>query len=244
MQEGTHTIYIDKDTGTVSTNGGDQVVTYTFSANGNISITSHLSDLGLPFKEPTRARSWMNGRKLSSGPLYGTTLSNDGEINVYAEGFAFDFNYTAVAHMATAMKPFRWAGGRVCFDDMFSAGGGGNQAQYTAVPSSMSCGTALQDTYDTGEGAVRDIASLYGGPTSGFQAAAQKNAMEFYGNSTSIVFSYRSFRKYLSFARGVSGLFECSLGPIGGNDASVEPEGSFPDVFDSGFKFSMFNLSQ
>ena len=246
MVYGTHTIYIDKDSGAISFVSGDPVVRYTLDeATGHLSIESLLSDLGLPYDAPTKARSWMNGRKLSAGPLYGSDISNTNEISVFAEGFAFDFNYTSIAHTVTAVKPFKWAGGRVCFDDMYSPGGSG-QGVYTATPSSGSCGMALTDMYSSGEGSIRDIVALYGGGIGGggYTAASFTNTMEFYANSTSVVFSYRSFRKYMSFARGVSGLFECSLGAIGGNDASVEPDGVIPDVFDSGFKFSMFSLSQ
>ena len=245
MMPGTHTIGIDVDTGTISHTGGSPVVEYTLDeGTGRISITSMLGPMGVPFKEPTRARSWMNNRMISSGPLYEGRLGAGGkEISVFMEGFAFSYNYTSIAHTAMAIKPFRWAGGRVCFDDMFS-GGGTSQGKYTALPSSFSCGRALIDEYDSGVGTMRDIASIYGGGSGGLMHAAQRNAMEFYGNSTSIVFSYRSFRKYLSFARGMSGLFECSLGAIGGNGASVEPDGNIPNVFDGGFKFSMFNLTQ
>ena len=239
MIPGAHTLSVDTETGSVSHGEGSPVVEYTFDEEtGNVSINSLLSSVGGAMKAPTKARSWMNGRKLSSGPLY-----EGSEINVYLEGFAFDFNYTGVAHAVLATKPFRWTGGRVCFDDMFG-GGGSNQGKYTAIPASGSCGQALIDTYDSGVGTIADIAGIYGGGTSGLQTASQRNAMEYYGNAVSIVMSYRSFRKYVSWARGLSGIFESSLGPIGASGGSVEPDGSFPSVFDAGFKFSMFNLKQ
>ncbi len=246
LRPGTHTVKVDKETGSVSYETGDDVVTYTFDEDtGEISITSLLGSMGAG-KPPTKARSWMNDRLLSRGPLYEGRLGVGGsEIAVYLEGFAFDFDYNGIAHIVTAIKPFRWTGGRVCFDDMFGSGGyGSNQGRYTAIPAAGSCGQALTNTYDSGLGTVADIAGMYGGHTSGLNMAASANAMEFYGNSVSIVFSYRSFRKYLSWARGLTGIFECSIGPIGTSSGGVEPDGSFPDAFDAGFKFSMFNLRQ
>lgn len=242
IKDGTHSIYVDKDTGEVShsSSHGEKVVTYTNDiSTGRLIIESHLDDMGLPFDPPTRARSWMNGRKVSSGPLYDSIK----EVNVYLEGFAFDFDYNSVVCSAMALKPYRWAGGRVCFDDMYSAGQNTN-TQYTAIPGSGSCGQALTETYDSGMGTMGDIAGVYGAPTSGIQMAAQKNAMEWYGNATSIVFSYRSFRKYLSFARGLTGIFECSIGSIGGKSGNIEPDGVIPDPSNKSFEFSMFNLKQ
>ena len=244
MQDGTHTLYVNKDTGTVShsSDQGDEVVTYTYSSStGNLSIVSHLTDMNLPFTTPTRARSWMNGRKISSGPLYGAGK----DITVYLEGFAFDFDYNSVVCTAMAIKPFRWAGGRVCFESMYTPGSSAAQGQYTALPGSGSCGNALGDVYDSGLGTVGDIATMYGATgVSGFQQASQRDAQQFYGNATSIVFSYRSFRKYVSFARGLGGIFECSLGSIGGSEASVEPDGDILDPSGKSFQFSMFNLKQ
>ena len=245
MIPGTHTIGVDQESGSAAHDSGTPVVRYTYDQEtGNVSITSLLSDMGGGGKAPTKARSWMNGRKLSAGPLYGGSLGVGGkEINVYAEGFGFDFDYNGIAHSVLATKPFKWTGGRVCFDDMFS-GGGTNQGKYTAIPAAGKCGRALIDEYDSGLGTIRDLAGMYGGGGSGLMSAAQNNAMEFYGNSVSIVFSYRTFRKYISWARGLSGIFESSIGPIGSSKGSVEPDGSFPNVFDAGFKFSMFNLRQ
>lgn len=239
MIPGVHTLSVDIKTGSISHGEGSKVVTYDFDeTTGKVSITSHLGPMGGTVKAPTKARSWMNGRKLSSGPLY-----EGPDINVYLEGFAFDFNYTGVAHAVLATKPFIWTGGRVCFSSMFAMSFS-QQGKYTALPASGSCGQALINTYETGTGQIADIAGFYGGHTSGLQVAAQADVMEFYGNAVSIVMSYRSFRKYVSWARGLSGIFECSLGPIGASGGSVEPDGSFPDVFDAGFKFSMFNLKQ
>jgi len=248
LRPGTHTVKVDKNTGSISYETGDDVVRYTFDENtGDIAIESLLGPVGYSSGEPpTKARSWMNGRMLSSGPLYkDPTGAGGSNISVYLEGFAFDFDYNGVAHVVSATKPFRWTGGRVCFDDMFGSGGFGNsQAQYTAIPAAGSCGRSFIDTYDNGLGQVADIAGIYGGGTSGLMKAASKNVFEYYGNSVSIVFSYRSFRKYLSWARGLTGIFECSLGPIGTSSGDIEPDGSFPDTFDAGFKFSMFNLRQ
>lgn len=243
MKNGTHSLYVNKDNGSVShePSSGDKVATYTFDeVSGHTQIESHVPDLGLPYTTPTRARSWMNGRKISAGPLY----EKGKDITVYLEGFAFDFNYTSVICTATALKPFRWAGGRVCFDSMYTMGGA-NQGKYTALPASGRCGGALEDTYSSGSGQVGDIASMYGASgVSGFQQASQKDALQFYGNATSIVFSYRSFRKYISFARGLSGIFECSIGKIGGKAGDLEPDGDIPDSTGKSFQFSMFNLKQ
>lgn len=240
--DGTHTIKVDKDTGSISYNSGESVVRYTFdSQTGRIEIESLLGSMGDDFKEPTRGRSWDNGRKISAGPLYETS----NEISAFMEGFVFDFDYNGVASTAVAMKPFRWVGGRVCFNDAYGNGGyGSNQGKYTAVPSSGSCGTAWTDRYDSGVGQVEDVLAGYGGGAGGFMNSQTDNTMEYYANSTSIVFAYRSFRKYLSWARGLSGVFESSIGPIGASKGEVEPDGSFPDTFDAGFKFSMFNLKQ
>jgi len=242
MRDGTHTLYVDMDSGAVShTDIGPAVVEYTYSVEtGRVTIDNKLGEMGEEFEAPTRARSWMNGRKISQGPLY----EKGRDITVYLEGFAFDFDYTSVVCSAMAMKPFRWTGGRVCFDDMFSSGSTAG-AQYTALPASGSCGRALIDTYENGTGTVGDIASMYGAPnTSGFQQASQQNAIEWYGNATSIVFSYRSFKKYISFARGLSGIFTCSLGAIGGRGAELEPDGVIPDPTSRSLDFSMFNLRQ
>ena len=240
---GSHSIYVNVESGAVSHNADDGgiVASYTFNeTTGKLVIESELEDMSLPFKTPTRARSWQNGRKISSGPLFEAGK----DINVYLEGFAFDFDYNSVVCTSTELKPFRWAGGRVCFDSMYS-GGSTAQGQYTALPASGSCGNALSDTYDSGLGAVGDIATTYGAHgTSGFQQASQRDAMQFYGNATSVVFSYRSFKKYMSFARGLNGIFECSLGPIGSKEASVEPDGVIPDPSGKSFQFSMFNLRQ
>lgn len=246
LRNGTHTVYVDAATGSVSYSGEKAVVSYTFDElSGELDIQSHLEDMG-GGSAPTKARSWMNGRKISSGPLYGESLGVGGrEINVYLEGFAFDFDYNGVAHAVAATKPFRWTGGRVCFQDMLGNGGGlGTQGKYTAIPAAGSCGQAFIQDYETGVGQIADIASIYGGGAGGLLSAAGAGAMEFYGNSVSVVFSYRSFRKYLSWARGLTGIFECSLGAIGASSGSVEPDGAFPDVFDGGFRFSMFNLRQ
>jgi hypothetical protein len=244
MKDGEHSLYVNKETGVVShsPDQGDIVVTYTYSVEtGHLSIDSHLTDMNLPYSTPTRARSWMNGRKISSGPLYEANK----DINVYLEGFAFDFDYNAMVCTAMALKPFRWAGGRVCFESMYSTSGSASQAQYTALPASGSCGNALADVYGSGAGGVGDIATMYGASgVSGQQQAQQQDAVQFYGNATSVVFSYRSFRKYISFARGLSGIFECSIGQIGGHEASVEPEGDIPDPSGKSFQFSMFNLKQ
>lgn len=243
LLDGTNSIYVNKDTGTVShsQDTGSKVVTYVYSTStGHLSIDSHLTGVAPGGeKAPTKARSWMNGRKLSSGPLY------EGEdINVYLEGFAFDFDYNAIVCTGLAIKPFRWAGGRVCFTTMYGGSDPG-AGKYTALPSSGSCGNALADTYDSGLGQVGDIASMYGANnTSGFQQAAQADSMQYYANATSIVFSYRSFKKYMSFARGLSGIFECSLGTIGGSKGGVEPEGEISDPTGKSFQFSMFNLKQ
>lgn len=243
MEYGSHTLYVDKETGNISSSDGDgldAVVTYTLDeVTGAVTIESHLEDMNLEFKAPTRARSWMNGRKISSGPLYEAGK----DINVYLEGFAFDFDYNSVVCTGLAIKPFRWAGGRVCFDDMYSTGSN-TGADYTALPASMSCGTALTDTYDSGVGTIADIASVYGAPTSGGDIAQQQNAMEWYGNATSIVFSYRSFKTYMSFVRGMSGIFTCSLGAIGGTNANVEPDGDIGAFTKKGFGLSMFGLKQ
>lgn len=243
MEYGTHTLYVDKETGNISTaaaDGLDRVVTYSLNeATGAVTIQSHLEDLNLDFKAPTRARSWQNGRKISSGPVYQAHK----DINVYLEGFAFDFDYNSVVCTGLGIKPFRWSGGRVCFDDMHSVGQH-TGADYTALPSSMSCGKALTDTYESGLGIVADIASVYGARTSGLQIAQQKNAMEWYGNATSIVFSYRSFKTYMSFARGMTGIFTCSLGAIGGTNANIEPDGDMGAFMSSGFGLSMFGLKQ
>lgn len=244
MLNGTHSVYVNKEAGSISHNDqdGDLVVTYTHDEiTGRVTIdSSSLTELGLPFNPPTRARSWMNGRKISSGPLYGS----DKDITVYLEGFAFDFDYNTIVCSAMAIKPFRWTGGRVCFDDMFS-GGSTNQGRYTAIPGSGSCGQALIDTYDSGLGQVGDIATLYGASgVSGATQAEQQNAIEYYGNDVSVVFSYRSFKKYISFARGMSGIFTCSLGEIGGRGANLEPDGVIPDPTGKSFEFSMFNLKQ
>lgn len=248
MKEGTHTIYVDTESGSASydSNSGSPVVTYTLTTDGEVSITSLLGDVGGGGKAPTKARSWMNGRKLSSGPLYEEPLGAGGpEINVYLEGFAFDFDYNGIAHAVVATKPFRWTGGRVCFTDMLGNGGfGSNQGKYTAIPAAGSCGQTFIQDYESGIGQIADIASIYGGGGGGLMNAAGRGAIEFYGNSVSIVFSYRSFRKYVSWARGLTGIFTSSIGPIGASGGNVEPDGSFPDVFSSGFKFSMFNLKQ
>ena len=240
LQNGTHTIRVDKETSIVYTDGntGEPVCQYTYdSSNGRLTVNSLLSDLNLPYEAPTHARSWMNGRKISSGPIY-----EGHDINVYLEGFAFDFDYNSIACTAMAIKPFRWAGGRVCFDDMYSSGN--TKPRYTALPASGACGSSMQDTYGSGLGTVADVASMYGAPTSGSLMASQQNAIQWYGNATSIVFSYRSFRKYLSFARGMGGIFECSIGAIGGNSANIEPDGVIPDPTNKSFEFSMFNLKQ
>ncbi len=236
MLPGTHTILVDAETGAISYNSGEPVVEYTYNEDtGHVAIESKLSGIGEDYKAPTRGRSWMNNRKLSSGPLY-----ESHDINVFFEGLGLDFNYNGIAFTGVAIKSFIWTGGRVCFDDMFSSGAT-NQHRYTAIPAAGSCGTALTGMYDTGEGQIRDIMSFGG---SGLLHAAAFNGYEWYGNAVSIVFSYRSFRKYLSFARGLNGVFESSLGPMGASKGDVEPDGSFPNTFDAGFKFSMFNLKQ
>jgi hypothetical protein len=244
MLDGVHTLYINKASGMISHDElqGDPVVTYTYNTNtGQLSIDSHLTHLNLPYSAPTRARSWMNGRKISAGPLFEANK----DINVYLEGFAFDFDYNAMVCTATALKPFRWAGGRVCFESMYNIGGSATQSQYTALPASGTCGNALADVYGSGAGGLGDVATMYGASgVSGQQQAQQQDAVQFYGNATSVVFSYRSFRKYVSFARGLSGIFECSIGKIGGHEASVEPEGDIPDPSGKSFQFSMFNLKQ
>lgn len=252
MREGTYTIKVNTETGALTddpnADGDDikDVVTYTLDEDGKISITNLLPDVTEEGEAPTKARSWMNGRMISSGPLYAKPDGvGGGMISVFLEGFAFDFTYTAVVSSAMAIKPFKWVGGRVCTQDAFGNGDqSASNGRWTAIPASGSCGMAYINENNSGEGALRDVANFYGANTNSVLGAASRNQMEYYGNATSIVFSYRSFRKYVNFARGMSGLFHTGIGPIGGTGAQVEPEGNYSDPKSKKFTFSMFNLKQ
>ena len=242
METGSHTITINPETGAIVNDGdGTPACSYTLDPNtGHVKITSLLSKSGQSGKKPLNGLSARFERKISAGVLYEDPLGVGQDKIGYAEGFVFSFNYYSLAHVASAWKPYRWAGGRVCYSSMFTPGAQAGQGKYTAIPSSMSCGMAGWDYYS-------DFAPVYGVAMGGFGFlnAAQRDAIEFYGNSTSITFAYRTHRKYLFFASNVYGLFEGSLGPIAGGASGFPPKGgTIPDPSSTSFKYSMFSLRQ
>jgi len=244
---GEHTIYMDMDTGSVSYTGGDgytAIVRYSLDeTTGNLKIledyVSHMDEETVP---PTSAINWMNGRLVSKGPLSDGD-HNVADVYVALDGFAFDFNYTAIAHAAQALKPLKWTGGRVCFSHGVYSPGDTNPS-YTAYPGAGSCGRGFSNVYDNGVGEMADMAGMMGGPTSGFWFGARGSDMEYLYNNWSIVFTYRTFRKYVSFAKGMSGVFSCSLGVFGGKEADIEPDGDIGNIRLKSFTFSMYNLKQ
>lgn len=243
MEEGAHTISIDSNSGSTYTDSssGAPVVSYTLDAvTGHVTINSHIPSAGKSGEKPIESLDWRGMSVVSRGPLFEEPLGvATKDITVLLEGFLFSFNYYALVNIASALKPFRWVGGRVCFDSMLTVPDGSTQGKYTAVPSAMSCGSAGWGLFNV-ESAVMPI--LMGGFS--FLNAVQRDAIEFYGNSTSIVFSYRTHRKYMFFASNVDGLFESSMGPIGGSASSSPANGAIPDIGGVGFQFSMFSLRQ
>jgi hypothetical protein len=248
IQPGQHTVYVDMDSGSVSYTGEDgyvPVVEYRLDEfDGTFEIVNdYVGELGEQgVRPPTEGLTWMDGRLISKGPLSdGNT--NIADVNVALDGFAFAFNYTSIAHTAQALKPYRWTGGRVCSSHgMFDPGA--SNTSYTAMPGAGSCGRGFADTYGSGVGQMADTAALLGAPISGANSAARASDWEYVGNNFSIVFSYRTFRKYVSFAKGMAGVFECSLGPFGGKESDAEPDGDVGNIRLKSFQMSMYNLSQ
>ncbi len=248
IENGAHTMSIDTSTGSIYTDSteGTPVVLYTLDElTGHVSIESLMPPMTR--KEgvrPVRSMNIDGGSVLSVAPLFdepagaGTAI-----VSVNLEGFLFSFNYYAMANIAMGIIPFLWTGGRVCFSSSFD-GGSNTSGKYTALPASMSCGSSFSNSQSSGVGKMQDIAGMYGGVPSGTLGTAGADAMEFYGNSVSIVFSYRSHRKFLFFASNVNGLFTSPLGDIGGSADSVSPGGAIPDVGNVEFEYSMFNLRQ
>ena len=246
---GTHTIRIQDD-GTITTDtpGGKDVVAYTLRNDGHITIDNLIPPpQGIPsaLKRPVDGLDWRGLVVLSRGPLYSDNASHGagGRVKtVLAEGFLFTFNYYAMANVVMAKKQYSWTGGRVCFSSFLSPGGAAMSSMFggfTAIPAAMSCGTAGANSM-LNEGAI--MPPSMGGFS--FMNAMQKDAIEYYGNSTSIVFSYRSHRKYMFFTSNVDGLFETGLGSIAGSADNVRPNGPLPDPGDVSFRFSMFSLRQ
>ncbi len=240
---GSHTISIDKGTGSTYTDSqsGTPVVSYNLDdGTGHITLSSLMSNPGKAGNQPVVSLDWRGQSIISRGPLYteGTGAGGD-EITVYLEGFVFSFNYYALANVVCARKPFRWTGGRVCFSSMLSPGSVADAGRYTAIPAAMSCGGAGWDTFSS-QSAVTPPSM---GNTAFFNGL-QRDALEFYGNSVSIVFSYRTHRKYLFFASNVDGLFSTPFGAIGGSASGSPANGTLPDINGVEFMFSMFNLRQ
>jgi len=236
---GSHEIRINKDTGTITTDGdGDAVCEYTLEDNGAIKINSLLPKTGAEGSRPVNALSWKFESIVARCKLYEDPLGVGDTVTTYVEGFVFSFNYYAVVNFAMAIKPYTWTGGRVCFDSMYTPSL--ETETYTAIPASGSCGTAGWDYYSTTSSVTPPSMGNYS-----FLNSASMDALEFYGNSTSISFSYRSYRKYMFFASNVYGMFESTIGPIGGSAPGFPPDGGgVPDPGDASFSFSMHSLRQ
>ncbi len=240
IQSGSHTITIDTETGALSNDGeGTPVCSYETSPSGHVRITSLIPKRSAGSGRVVKGLRVMGfQRLLGRAPLYEDPLGVGDAIETYVEGFLFSFNYYATAYITMAIKPFMWVGGRVCFKSFFTPGGADTGVGYTAIPSSMSCGQNGASTLDS-------QAPFNGLGINAFANAMSADAFEFYGNSTSLAFSYRSFRKYMFFASNVYGMYETPLGPIGGNDGGFPPSGgSIPDPNSVNFKFSMYSLRQ
>ncbi len=241
MIEGEHSITVNSDTGAIVTDGnGPSVCSYTLSGDGKISISSSLPSSG--GDQIIKGLETMFQRKISSGPLYEDPYGDGPTMAVTLEGFIFSFNYYAIAYLVSASRPFLWTGGRVCHKTFFTEEGAATglnaDSLYTALPSAMSCGTAGTDTM-LREGSVMPPSM---GNTA-FLNAMASDSLQFLINSTSIVFSYRTHRKYLFFASNVYGLFDTPFGPIGGGDGGM-PSGGAINPSPKSFRYSMFSLRQ
>jgi hypothetical protein len=243
MLPGAHKITSDPETGAIVTDGtGTELCSYTLGDDGKASITSSLP-AGVDGRRAIRGLSAIFQRKVHAGPLYGGTYGGGPVLQGVMEGFLFTFNYYATAYISSAMRPYLWTGGRVCFKSFFTPDGAAPTSDgsnlYTALPSAMSCGNAGVDTMLT-EGAVMPPSMA----NYGFMGAMQNDSLQWLYNSTSIVFSYRTHRKYMFFASNIYGLFETSFGPIAGGDGGFPSGGSIPDPSSTSFRFSSFSLRQ
>ncbi len=222
IYEGTHEVSINTEDGAIYTDSsaGDPVVGYTLESDGHIVISSRLVNPEKIGKQPVKALDMFGESIVSKGPFYDSL----DVATVYLEGFLMSFNYYAMANIVSAITPYIWAGGRVCNSSFFTPGA--INPAYTAMPSSGRCGSAGAGGFDY------------------FSSPVHDSMRDFVGNATSIVFSYRTHRKYIFFASNVDGLFGSPLGSIGGSADSSPPNGSVPDPKDVSFRFSMHSLRQ
>ncbi len=235
IHSGSHTISINKENGSTYTDSsvGTPVVSYNLNSDGHVTITSLMENSGKSGELPVKSLDWRGNSIISRGPLFGETPDGLGGqvITVYLEGFAFSFNYHAIVNVVSALKPFTWAGGRVCSASMWSPGDM-DAGLWTAIPSAISCGT------DGNEAGGPLNALTLGGN------AVIEDVFERVANRTSIVYSYRTHRKYTFFASNASGLFESPIGSIGGSASGFPGSGPIPDIRGVEFSFSMFSLRQ
>lgn len=242
LESGEHTIHINKSTGTIYTDsvpvGANSVpvVKYNKTSSSEIKIDSLVPKTGESGKFAVLAPGYNSNLVISRGMLYEDPIGVGEPLEVRLEGFLFSFNYYAIANIVSALKPYIWVGGRVCYDTMLYHSNG--SLPYTAMPTLMSCGAVgLQVLGD-------DVASTQKallGTTNFFNAMGQ-DAIGYIMNSTSITFSFRTHRKYVFFASNIDGLFETQLGSILGASPTAPPSGSFPDIGGLGFTFTMFSL--
>lgn len=245
LEPGSNTIYINKETGTVghsSTLNGTPVCSYEFDlSTGEVMIESLLPKTGASGSKPVKGLATRFERKVFAGIFYDDPYGVGDFIDGYLEGFAFSFNYYALAHVALALKPFTFTGGRVCYESMNTPELRGLIGhRYTAIPTSGSCGAAGTGYYADTAGNNMLISDLRNKGMAGAM-----DLVEFMGNRTSTIFAFRTHRKYLFFVSNVYGLFKSSIGPINGRPPGFNPSGgSIPDPKKVSFQFSMFNIRQ
>ncbi len=236
LHSGSHTISMNKDNGSTYTDSsvGTPVVSYNMNSDGHITINSLMTNSGKTGELPVKSLDWRGNSIVSRGPLFGSTPDGLGGdlITVYLEGFAFSFNYHAIVNVVSALKPFTWAGGRVCTSSMWANAESFELGLYTAIPSAISCGTDGNDA-----GGLVDAMNPFGD-------SVFHDVFETLANRTSIVYSYRTHRKYTFFASNASGLFSSPIGSIGGSASGYPGSGSIPDIRGVEFSFSMFSLRQ
>jgi hypothetical protein len=241
MQPGSHRISIDNGSIVTDGNGAD-VCIYTLGSDGSVAIESKLDKESFSGEKPINGLATRFERIVGRAPLYQEPLGVGPDLTTVIEGFLFSFNYYALANIVIALKPFMWTGGRVCFKSMFTPTGEGAVVhQYTAIPAAGSCGTKGWDLYSERTGIIGVNPFLQ---SFGFLAAVQRDAIEFYGNSVSVAFSYRTHRKYLFFASNVYGMYSSPVGYVSGADGGYPAGGPIPDPGNKSFQFSMFSLRQ
>lgn len=242
LMNGSNSIYINGENGSVSHSSSDdgswkKICSYEYNEDtGHLVIDGPSSPNINGYDRLVQGITQTNQAYISRTILYGYQPK---DLDVYLEGFAFMFSYTSFSHQVTAIKPYRFVSGRICFDSMFYSSSVSFDF-YTAIPASMSCGTRGMDAFSN--------MAPFGALGGGILGAAMVDQWEWYANATSFAFFYRSHRKYLFFSRNVSGLFRLKTKDgdlvIESGTDSPEAEGDLSGYTSASFKFSMFNLSQ